>query len=165
VPGSGQFPGSLSRAVQDGSDYALGDIEAKRSVPPFMKDARRSLAALNISLAIQTLVALDRAGLKPGTEVFTEGGFRKNGGYNAVLASALGDGASAGRAYLTDISEATALGAAMTAAAAVEGTNPDALGDRFEIEYKKVRPLEALGDFAGYRAAWHALVEGKGGGL
>jgi L-fuculokinase len=162
VPGSGQFPGSFSSAVLDGAVFALADIEAGRSVPPFFKDSRRALAALNISLAIQTTVALDRAGLKPETEVFTEGGFRKNAGYNAALASALG-GVGGGRAYLTDISEATALGAAMTAAAALLGITPNALGDRFDIEYKKVRPMEALGDFARYRAEWLALVAGKGG--
>jgi sugar (pentulose or hexulose) kinase len=127
-----------------------------------MRNSRHALAALNFSLAIQTMVALDRAGLKADTEVFTEGGFRKNAGYNAALASALG-GEGGGRAYLTDISEATALGAAMTAAAALEGIAPDSLGDRFDIEYRKVRPMEALGDFARYRAEWLALVAGKGG--
>ena len=89
VPGSGQFPGSVSRAVEGDSDFALADIEAGRVVPGFMKDARRALAGLNLSLAIQTIVALDRAGLKNDTVVFTEGGFRKNAGYNAILASAL----------------------------------------------------------------------------
>jgi sugar (pentulose or hexulose) kinase len=158
VPGSGQFPGSTSRAVQDGVEYALADIESGAKVPEFLKDERRALAALNLSLAIQTLVALDRAGLGPATSVFTEGGFRKNSGYNAILASALG-----GRAYLTDISEATSFGAAMTAEAALEGIDPDALGDRFDIEYKPVRPMEGLEHFERYRAAWLALVAGRGG--
>jgi len=158
VPGSGQFPGSTSRAVQDGVEYALADIESGAKVPEFLKDERRALAALNLSLAIQTLVALDRAGLGPATSVFTEGGFRKNSGYNAILASALG-----GRAYLTDISEATSFGAAMTAEAALEGIDPDALGDRFDIEYKPVRPMEGLEHFERYRAAGLALVAGRGG--
>jgi len=167
VPGSGQFPGSLPRAVQGGKAYALADIESGASVPPFLWDPRRALAALNASLAIQTLVALERAGTGPGTEVYTEGGFRRNAGYNAILAAVLG-GASRGRVFLTDISEATAFGAAMTAAAALEGGTPDALGDRFTIEYKAVRPMEGsagpdwLADFEGYRAAWLALVGNKG---
>jgi sugar (pentulose or hexulose) kinase len=159
VPGSGQFPGSRPRAVQDGRDYTLAEIESGGGLPAFMRDGKRALAVLNISLALQTRVALERTGLSPGTEVFTEGGFRKNGGYNAVLASALGGGV-----FLTDISEATALGAAMTAAAALEGTQPNALGDRFDVDYKAVRPMEGFsskdgfGDLEKYRAAWLALV-------
>jgi sugar (pentulose or hexulose) kinase len=163
VPGSGQFPGSMPRAVQDGRAYALADIVSGSAVPPFMKDGERALAALNISLALQTLVALERSGLAAGTEVFTEGGFRKNSGYNAILAAALGLARGAGEAYLTDISEATAFGAAMTAVAALERTKPDSLGDRFDIEYKPVKPMEMLGDIGKYRAAWLALVSKKGG--
>jgi L-fuculokinase len=163
VPGSGQFPGSMPSVVQGGRRYSLADIQAAREVPPLLRDGRKALAALNLSLAIQTLVALERSGLGSDTEVFTEGGFRKNAGYNALLATALGGSAAAGRAYLTDISEATSFGAAMTAAAALEGVNPDALGDRFDIEYKTVRPMEALGDLDGYRAAWLALVAVSGG--
>jgi L-fuculokinase len=160
VPGSGQFPGSMPRAVEGGASYALADIEAGRALPPFFANESKALAALNLSLAIQTLVALERAGLGRATSVFTEGGFRKNSGYNAILATALG--ADGGRAFLTDIAEATSLGAAMTAEAALEGVTPDALGDRFDIEYKAVRPMAALGDFGKYRAAWLALVAGKG---
>ena len=109
-----------------------------------MRDGERAMAALNISLALQTLVALERAGLSPGTEVFTEGGFRKNAGYNAALASALRGAGYGDGVYLTDITEATAFGAAMTAAAALEGCEPGALGDRFEVDYKPVRPMEGL---------------------
>jgi L-fuculokinase len=155
VPGSGQFPGSRPRAVEAGREYALADIESGRGVPPFMRDPKRALAALNLSLAIQTLVALERAGLGAKTEVFTEGGFRRNSGYNAILASALG-----GRAYLTDISEATAFGAAMTAASALGGTTPDTLGNLFEVEYKRVEPMAGLGNLANYRGSWLAAMNG-----
>jgi sugar (pentulose or hexulose) kinase len=153
VPGSGQFPGSKPRAVQDGREYALADIEIGRSVPPFMRDPKRALAALNLSLAIQTLVALERAGLGAKTEVFTEGGFRRNSGYNAILASALG-----GRAYLTDISEATAFGAAMTAASALGGATPDTLGGLFEVDYKRVEPMDGLENLTNYRGSWLAAM-------
>jgi L-fuculokinase len=152
VPGSGQFPGQVARARKGGADYALVDIESGARVPCFLREPGRALAALNLSLALQTLVALERAGLGSGTEVCTEGGFRRNTGYNAVLASALAG--RSGGAYLTDIAEATAFGAAMTAAAALAGKKPDELGGLFEIEYKKVLPMEGLAGLDAYRSAW-----------
>jgi sugar (pentulose or hexulose) kinase len=162
VPGSGQFPGSGSRAVQDGREYPLAAMDSGAGAPPFFGNGGRALAVLNISLALQTLVALERTGLAPGTEVFTEGGFRKNAGYNAVLASALRGAGYGDGAYLTDIAEATSFGAAMTAAAALEGSDPGALGDRFEVDYKPVKPMDGL-DLGTYRRAWLALVANKGG--
>jgi sugar (pentulose or hexulose) kinase len=162
VPGTGQFPGQAARARQGGSDYALGDIDSLSRVPGFLRDPARALATLNLSLALQTLVALERAGLGPSTSVFTEGGFRKNAGYNALLASAL-EGRSGG-AYLTDIAEATAFGAAMTAAAALRGEEPGGLGGLFEIDYKRVLPMEGIGSgLEAYRSAWTAAMGPSGG--
>ena len=100
-PARGQFPGSGSRAVQDGGEFPLAAMGSGAGAPPFFGDGGRALAVLNISLALQTLVALERTGLATGTEVFTEGGFRKNAGYNAVLASALRGAGYGDGAYLT----------------------------------------------------------------
>jgi L-fuculokinase len=104
-----------------------------------MHDPAKAMAVLNASLVIQTQVALERAGLAPGAEVYTEGGFRKNADYNGLLAAAL----PGTPVKLTDIAEATALGAAMTAIAALEKCTPDALGSRFEVSYKDVGPCPA----------------------
>ena len=171
VPGSGQFPGSRSRAVEGGREYALDDIKAGRAAPAFMRDARKAMAALDASLAIQTRVALGRTGLGSGTEVFTEGGFRRNADYNALLATAL----PRNRAYLTDIAEATSLGAAMTAAAALrdaEGRgSAEATADggramleeiarAFEIDYRPVEPMPGASSFEGYARAWLERVGG-----
>lgn len=157
VPGSGQFPGSASRAVQNSREFLLEDIRKVSEAPAFFADARRAIAVLNLSLALQTLVALERSGLGERTEVFTEGGFRKNQGYNALIATALGQ-----RVFLTDIAEATSLGAAMTALSALEDRTPDSLGGLFEIDYKAVSPLEGLkaDKLLAYRKAWLAALEG-----
>ena len=151
VPGSGQFPGSRARAVEGGKAYLLEDIQSGKAVPDFMKDPAKAMAVLNASLVIQTQVALERAGLAPGAEVYTEGGFRKNADYNGLLAAAL----PGTPVKLTDIAEATALGAAMTAIAALEHCTPDALGSRFEVSYKDVGPTPGVSGFAAYRAAWN----------
>jgi len=162
VPGSGQFPGQIARLVQGGSSRSLADIRSGVCAPALIQSPKAALAALNLSLAMQTLVALERAGLRPATSVFTEGGFRRNSGYNSILAAALGEGRSGG-AYLTDIAEATAFGAAMTAVAALGGTTPDALGGLFEIDYKRVLPMEGLGDLNAYRSAWLEAMGVNGG--
>lgn len=154
VPGSGQFPGSKARAVEGGKSYLFEDIESGRALPAFMEDPDKAMAALNASLAIQTLVALGRAGLKPGAELYTEGGFRNNRDYNGLLAAALPDN----QVRLTDISEATSMGAAMTAIAAMEGCAPDALADRFEVSYISVPPMAGADGFAAYGLAWHDLM-------
>ncbi|MFH2113702.1 MAG: FGGY family carbohydrate kinase, partial [Spirochaetota bacterium] len=154
VPGSGQFPGSRARAMEGGKTYLLEDIRSGKAVPAFIRDPAKAMAVLNTSLVIQTQVALQRAGLAPGAEVYTEGGFRKNADYNGLLAAAL----SGTPVKLTDIAEATALGAAMTAIAALEKCTPDALGSRFEVSYKDVSPMPGTTDFAAYRKIWHQLV-------
>jgi sugar (pentulose or hexulose) kinase len=157
VPGSGQFPGSRPRAVEAGREYALADIESGASVPPFLRETRRALAALNLSLALQTLVALERCGLRPGAEIFTEGGFRRNGDYNAILAAALGGNTL----RLTDMAEATSFGAAMTALAALSGATPEALRGSFDIDYVEVAPMKGLDDIESYREIWQKLASRK----
>ena len=115
------------------------------------------MALLDASLVIQTLVALSRAGLEKGMDTFTEGGFRKNSDYNTLLAAALPENSL----YLTDIAEATAFGAAMTAIAALEGSEPGSLGERFEVDYRSVAPMAGVDCFAAYRDAWLKLVGGE----
>jgi sugar (pentulose or hexulose) kinase len=160
VPGSGQFPGSRPRAVEDGREYALDDIKSGKAVPAFMRDGRKAMAVLDASLVIQTTVALERAGRKPGADIFTEGGFRRNADYNALLAAAL----PGNPAYLTDISEATAFGAAMTAAVALRGGSPAAefekVSEAFDVEYKSVAPMAGIDGFDAYRRAWMAALLG-----
>ena len=154
VPGSGQFPGSRARAIQGGKTFHFEDIQAGREVPEFLRDPSRAMAALDASLVIQTLVALDRAGIGPGMDVYTEGGFRKNADYNALLAAALPEGST----YLTDLAEATSFGAAMCGMAALDSSEPSAYRDRFAIDYRRVTAMPGTESFAAYREAWLAHV-------
>ena len=155
VPGSGQFPGSKARAVENGKTYLFKDMESGGPIPDFLRQPEKALAVLDASLAIQTLVALSRAGLGAGMEVYTEGGFRKNADYNALLAAALPEGS----VYLTDLAEATSFGAAMCGVAALEKGEPGAFGGRFDIEYRLVKAMPEATDFAAYRERWLALVD------
>jgi sugar (pentulose or hexulose) kinase len=154
VPGSGQFPGSIPQAIEGGRRFRLADIEAGRARPAFMDDPAEAEAVLNLSLALQTMVALERAGLAPGQTIFTEGGFRNNRDYNAIIAAAL----PSNPVHLTDMSEATSFGAALTGLAALEKTTPSALGGLFSITRIPAEPMPGLYDFAAYREKWLALI-------
>jgi sugar (pentulose or hexulose) kinase len=147
--GTGQFPRSRPRIVEAGREYHFEDISRGQALPPCFKDYDTGFAVLRISLVMQTLTALERTGLAPGVEVFTEGGFRQNKAYNALVSASLPDN----RVFLTDIAEATALGAAMTAKMALTGKALADLSNDFEVEYKEVAksPIPALFP---YREAW-----------
>ena len=149
TPGTGQFPRSKSRIVEDGESYAFDDISRGKALPPCFKDYETGFAALRISLVMQTLTALERTGLAPGAEVFTEGGFRKNEAYNALVSASLPDN----RVFLTDIAEATALGAAMTAKMALTGKGLADLSGDFEVEYSEVAK-STIPELFPYREAW-----------
>ncbi|MCA1950697.1 MAG: carbohydrate kinase [Treponema sp.] len=152
--GSGQFPGSKPRVVENDVSYSYQDIVAGKSVPPCFNDFETAIAVLRISLVMQTLTALERTGLEPGQEVYTEGGFRKNEAYNSLLSAALQDNPLA----LTDIAEATAFGAAMTAKMALTGNSLEDLKDDFSVEYQQV-PKASFPDLIPYRKIWCTFAE------
>ena len=157
VPGSGQFPGSIPQAVEGGIRYRLPDIEAGRAKPAFLADPVKAEAVLNLSLALQTIVALERAGLAPGQKIFTEGGFRNNAEYNAILAAALPENPL----FLTDMSEATSFGTALTGLAAIEGKSPSDLAGLFSIAQIPAPPMRGLRGFEAYKKEWLRLIAEK----
>lgn len=154
VPGSGQFPGSRARAVEATNVYAYDAIEKGISAPEFLADSARASAVLNLSLVFQTIVALQRTGLLPGQRIYTEGGFRNNAAYNALLATALPDNP----VYLTDMSEATSFGAALTALAALRRETPSELAGLFEINGVQAEPLKGLAGLEAYGDKWFSLI-------
>jgi len=154
VPGSGQFPGSVARAVQGGISYPLSDIEEGKYKIAFLQDAKIAQAVLNLSIVLQTEVALQRTNIKPGTEILTEGGFRSNTDYNMLLGSCFPGNA----VYLTDLQEATSFGAAMTALTALKKIDPRALSRYIHIEKVLVPSMFAPERLSAYRNAWHAQI-------
>lgn len=154
VPGSGQFPGSIARAAENGVQYKLADIETQNTIPLFLRDPKTAQAVLNISIVMQTEVALQRTGLGKNTDILTEGGFRNNNDYNRLLASAFPDNS----VYLTDLQEATSFGAAMTALAALKHIDPVELSHFIHIEKALVSPMLPAGAMDSYRDAWRSLI-------
>jgi sugar (pentulose or hexulose) kinase len=162
VAGSGQFPGSRPRVREAGIDYPYEDIAAGKVPPPSFKNYERGIALLKISLVMQTITALERTGVSVsgagGTgnfrgEVFVEGGFRKDKAYNTMVSAFLKNQ----RVYLTDIAEATALGAVMTAKMALTGKTLADLAKDFDIEYQEVAKT-GIPELIPYRESWLNLV-------
>ncbi|TVR32593.1 MAG: carbohydrate kinase [Spirochaetaceae bacterium] len=146
VRGTGQFPDSEPRVFEGGRFYALEDIGSGRAVPQFFNDLPVALAVLNLSLVIQTGVALERIGHSEGTAIYIEGGFRNNLDYNTILAAYRPQSP----VYLSDLKEATSFGAAMVGRTAWEGIDVRDLTDTFEIHTQRIRPaaLEGLEEYA-----------------
>lgn len=134
VPGTGQYPDSRARIEDHGETYDLPAVQRGDQSPPLFGNPERAYAVLNLSLALQTATALRRVGLQEGVTVYTEGGFRGNRDYNAILAS-LCPGA---RFFLSGMPEATSFGTALLGWAAVEEKPVRSLNDRFRIEQEPV---------------------------
>ncbi len=128
--GIGQFPDSSPRIVEGDKVFSLEDIENGKSIPGFFREFDLACAVLNLSLAVQTKVALDRADMIDGLPLFTEGGFSRNTGYNALVAAFY----PKSTVSLTNLKEATAFGAAMLGKSAAEGMPLRDMGDKIHIE-------------------------------
>jgi sugar (pentulose or hexulose) kinase len=169
---------SVARGV-DAARGAIGGAALSAApdadLPRSFRYYDRGIALLRISLVMQTLTALERTGASMENagqasrgdlpqDIFTEGGFRKDLAYNTLLSSYLTNN----RVFLTDIAEASALGAAMTAKMALTGKSQrdqsqrdqsqrdlslgDLAGD-FEIAYQEV-PKAPIPELVSYREAW-----------
>jgi L-fuculokinase len=154
LPGAfpSQFP--LARGgLKDGHAVVpVSDLQAGR-IPGWFKDAALGHDLLNISLALQTEVALRRTDLGEKTAIFIEGGFRNNPTFLAVLAALLPHHPIA----CTNLAQASAAGAALCGHALLAGTRPEALAHLITIDEQRVTP-PPLPHLAAYRAAWTQAV-------
>jgi sugar (pentulose or hexulose) kinase len=151
IPGSGQFPQSKAGVRENGNFHTFEQISAmtKDKLPPCLADYETAFALLRISLVMQSFTGLERSGLSDGDELFVEGGFRKDKAYNLLCSAAYKNN----RMYLTNIAEATAFGAAMTAKIALTGKTLKDLAGDCEIEYKEQEKLP-FPELEPYREAW-----------
>jgi len=120
TPGTGQFPRSKGRVVG------------------CLTDLVRAYYYLNLSLAVQTWYALKLLTGGRKVRVYVQGGFAKNDVYLAFLATL----ARWAEVVKGEYPEATSLGAALTALAALEGCEPRQL--RVELPVVSGEPVEPL---------------------
>jgi sugar (pentulose or hexulose) kinase len=130
MKGAGVYPHSKPKAIENKTEFAFEKIESGQCIPEFFNDLEGALAALTISLALQTKYALECTGFNGKGKIYVEGGFRNNTPYTRLL-TALFPNATVS---CTHMEEATAFGAAILAEAALQGKNPDVTNNMFEIE-------------------------------
>jgi len=140
--GTGQFPDSNARVVEQDKVYNFTDIETQHTSPSFFRNKEIAYSVLNLSLVIQTKISLDRVDMEKGMSIYTEGGFSHNKAYNILLSSLYPES----NVYLTNLNEATAYGACILGKAAYENKHPNELNDFIQIRNIEVpkHKLEGL---------------------
>lgn len=128
--GTGQFPNSSPRVIENGETYDYEDIKSGKVSPECFKEAQTAFAVLNLSLAIQTKVSLDRVDMHNGLPIYTEGGFSNNEAYNILVGGFYPDS----DVFLTNLKEATSYGAALMGKSAIEKKHPKEYRDILKIE-------------------------------
>ena len=128
--GTGQFPNSSPRVIENGKSFPYEDIKSGKMIPECFQDPHTAFAVLNLSLAIQTKVSLERVDMQNGLPIYTEGGFSNNEAYNILVGGFYPDS----DVFLTSLKEATSFGAALMGKAAVEQKHPKEFKDLLKID-------------------------------
>ncbi len=156
MPGAypSQFAG-VRGGVRDGARlFTVDELRAGRK-PAWFSDSATSHDLLNVSLALQSEVALRRTDISDGTTIFVEGGFRNNTTFLAVLASLFPKNPIA----LTNLAQASAAGAALLGHALLNHIHPRSLADAITIDVEPVART-VIPKLPAYRTAWLAAASG-----
>jgi len=155
---TGQFPDSLPGVWQQERFIPLEVIESGEEIPALFRDFARAYAVLNLSLAIQNRVSLERIGINRGSSIFVEGGFRKNPDFNALLTAFY----PSSPLFLTNLNEASAFGAAILARLAVEKEETEDIASCFNIESTGIEPV-AMAGLDSYTEKFMKVIANTGG--
>jgi hypothetical protein len=136
----GMYLHSPARLIEKNQIFSLEQV-SKGNLPVFFRDYERAYAVLALSMALHTQTAMRRVGISPGMTAFIEGGFSHDSLYTHLIAALFPESSI----MLTDLNEASALGAAMLGLAAVEGLSPQQLGDHFAMTTTRIAPYRFVG--------------------
>ncbi len=151
LPDAQVFPEATPKVVQDGTVHGMDALEAGSASIEALGQAY--YAALNLGLAIGSREMMGRLSAKAGTTVIIEGGFANNKPYCQALASLCPDITIA----LTNMTEGTSFGAALTAWMLADNRSLEDIGKEFSIEITPVEPV-ITGDLAAYAEAWRGVL-------
>ncbi len=143
IKGVGIFPDSQPKVIKGGQSYTLQEIEENADIrSKVFTDREEAYAALNSSLVAQTIIALGYTGFTGGGSLFIEGGFCNNDAYTQLLAEYYSDT----EVDTTNLQQATAVGAALLARAALDKVDPKELGGAIcKIDKQKIIPTNIGG--------------------
>ena len=141
VKGAGQFPESAPRIVENNKVFHLKEIQEKIRIPDFFGDYKKAFHILVLSLVLQTKVSIERVNAPDGSPIYIEGGFRHNTTYIKLIASIFPNNP----VYITNISEATSLGAALLGKGAFERKDNKELKEFIKIDSRKIEPAKING--------------------
>lgn len=154
VQGAGLFPLSKPALIDGDNRISLEQFRSMSGKPSFADNYEFSLAVLNSSLAVQTFCALEAAGYRDGGQIFVEGGFRKNEPYLQLLTVFYPQS----NVCKTNINEATAVGAAILALAALRSKRPNELNIDIKIEKQPIKKVEGI-DVDNYKRRFLDLIQ------
>ena len=154
LPGAfpSQFPKVSGGATAGDTTYSLQQLRDGER-PAWFADQAKAHDLLNVSLALQSKVALEATGIGPNTTIFVEGGFRSNPTYLACLAALFPKQTIA----CTSLEQATGVGAALLGHAHLAGTTPHAFADQLHIDEEPVA-TPVLDNLPAYAEAFMAAV-------
>ncbi|MGE4286747.1 MAG: FGGY-family carbohydrate kinase [Phycisphaerae bacterium] len=144
--GTGLFPHQKARVIEGKKTTDYEDILAGKPAPDFFYDRQVAEAVLNISLAIQSSIAIEHTGYKTGDDIFVEGGFQNNPPYLRLLKGLYPES----HLYTSGMAEATSTGAAILALAALNGTTPAELAGKVSIHCEAIEG-DCPAEIAGYK--------------
>ena len=139
--GVGILPESKPAVHYKGKSYPLADIKRLEVAAEVFADYELSFAALNCSLAAQSKIAIDYTNSGNTNQLFVEGGFRKNSAYCQLLADMFPEA----EIYITNLEEATAIGAGIIAKAALLDSDPYCAREDINIEKTRIVPAGITG--------------------
>ena len=155
LKGVGIFPDAQPRIIKGSESYSLDEIENDADIRrKIFTDREEAYAALNASLVAQTIVALGYTGFDGGGSLYIEGGFCNNTAYTQLLAEHY----ATTEVATTSLKEATSVGAAILARAALDKVDPKELDHSIcSIEKQTITPT-SIGGINTYTQAFIEAV-------
>ena len=135
----GVFPSSKPRLIEKNRVYDFNSL-FEGQAPAFVDDFEKAHFVLNLSLAIQTRVAIQDVGIQKGDTIYVEGGFTKNETYLSLLSTLFEDSVI----MVSNLQEATSFGAAMLAFCALNKKQPTEISSEFNLECFEVAKISQL---------------------